>query len=89
MKVNEYDPKIGGEMTLREALSWMKVTNVHVEIDSLIVIQAMRRCIREDSSYFNSINLNYSTIIKNLESKSKSPVYIDFCYDLTFIFSSH
>lgn len=68
--LGDLDPKIAEAMAFREALSWVKgndMANVVFELDSMLVIQAIRKkC--QDRSYFGDIIDDCSCIFKDLRS---------------------
>lgn len=66
------DPNIVEAMAFREALSWLKkrsVHHVHIELDSLTVVQAFDNK-NKDSSYLGSIIADYHQLVKDLRSYS-------------------
>lgn len=65
------DPKIAEALAFREALSWVKrreISNVLFELDSLTVVQAMKRRKGEDRSYFGALISDCAIIMKDLRS---------------------
>lgn len=65
------DPKIAEALAFREALSWIKRrnnTNVCFELDSLLVVQAMRRKTGADRSYFGDVISDCVSMLKDLRS---------------------
>lgn len=66
------DPKIAEALAFRQALSWLKplkISQVFIELNSLNVVQAFHNS-SKDSSYFKSIILDCSSIVKGLRSYS-------------------
>lgn len=66
------DPKIAEALAFKEALSWLKrrrCSDVHIELDSLAVVQAFESN-SKDSSYLGAIIEDCHSIVKDLGSYS-------------------
>lgn len=66
-------PKIAEAMAFREALSWIKkrdAPNLLFELDSLIVVHAMRRRKLADQSYFGAVISDCLIMMKDLRSSN-------------------
>lgn len=70
---------IAEAMAFREALSWVKKrdnSNVLFELDSLTVVQAMKRRKGEDRSYFGALISDCATMLKDLRSSNVYFVFL-------------
>lgn len=66
------DPKIVEALACKESLSWLKlkkISSVHIELDSLVVVHAFDSQ-RKDSFYFGSIIDDCKLVVKDLGSYS-------------------